>query len=782
MQEAGNSLLSAAVNEDRRTIVYELKVDWNRNGLYDHALSDLTDVIRDLRIDRDMLKLLPQETTMAEGYYAAALNIRLGGTRPGDSDSIAALMSPWRTDSPLFGVDKSGIPVRVKIGHRLADGSVVTPTQFTGVISEPRVSSRTMEVTISCLDPAEDLSANVSLPLYALPEDHSGQAYTINSQWVIDYILRRNGKYMTPPTHSRAIWAATMHGSMIPEIGHQTYHWTGSGTRNADDPVSWPGRPGWGLGYGGATNYKLATAGLAIASPFVPRAGRSISFQAQLDSTKAPLAYQAVWAYILSLSTNGGFMSGATFVMKYSTSGSLGIEIYKEGVKLHDIQGPFLGVSGWVDAWFRVDIGVSMASSTIQWCDGSSTAVNLSALSDSTFATYPFVCNFAEIPCSDMHICNATDLAAGATIYDVDGWVPQVDLDPGLNELTGIPLRRNVESWSLLKEVVGAEFGVIGHNEQGRLFFQNRDNARRHNLTVDQVLTREKELSEFGMTERAGSIRNVITGGPAARRISRLTTAKGWSVVYDSTDITDFLCPPGTSQFDVVISDPEAIVNRATMAAYTTAQWNDTATQTDHGFVATVHPSGAAIGNVGITLLPLNPQTLGPDLVRVFVVNANDFQTIRLATADGQPALRIQGRAYSFAPALDVSMRRASSVAKFGERSLEVPASDWHQTPEAFNAVANSLLRDLQRPIPVPDQITAVGDCRRQLQDVVQVSDEGFLGGPMLASVVGLSRTLTVEGSGAKLTDVLTIRPFAAPGQWILGHPEWSILGVTTQP
>ena len=65
MQFADNFFLRIAVHDDRRALVYKLEADWNRNGLYDHALSDLTSVVKEIRVDRDLLPLLPQECRIA---------------------------------------------------------------------------------------------------------------------------------------------------------------------------------------------------------------------------------------------------------------------------------------------------------------------------------------------------------------------------------------------------------------------------------------------------------------------------------------------------------------------------------------------------------------------------------------------------------------------------------------------------------------------------------------------------------------------------------------------
>lgn len=785
MQQSGNSALAAVVEGDRRYIVYKVEIDWNKNGLYNHAYSNMTKVVRSLTTGRDIISALPQEVTLVEGFYTGQMTLRLEGTRPGDTMPVAALFSPWRTDSPLYEFTKAATPIRAFIGHRMSDGTEVQLPQFTGVISDVDVNSGRMEVGLICNDRSELIQNDISLPMYALPPDYSTQTnssllYKMNSQWVIDYIFRQNGFYMTPPPQSGCMWSATMHGSPVPELGHQAYAWTGIGVCREEDPVSWPGRPGWGLGYGGSDGYYLVTNSLTTATAFVPRENRSISIQCQADASRAANVHSA-GGYIVGFSSGNGYMQGASFVLRLGPTGQIHLDIFKDMTQVTTVNGPNLGTNGWVNVWARLNISNSYLGCTVDFPGMTVTGVHLLTLNDSTISTYPTVTTFAHFPVSDIQICDATGKAAGATVYDPATWVPQVELDEGLNELTGIPLRRGVKSWDLLKEVVGAEYGVLGFTEEGKPFFRNRNTVRKQNLVAEKVISRKGKMADFGMSEQAGAVRNVVTATLAERKITGLNSAEGWEVVYEHSNPTDFWIYPGTTQVDLTLKSPQPILNRVNLTQYTTAQWTDQNVDTDHGFVTVTQSNGAITTGVSASVLPLNPGTIGPDRVRIFFINTNPTLTLKLATTNGDPAFRIQGRPYYFDPPKDYSLTRPASITRFGRRVLDLPDSDWRQMPAATSAIMTSLLRDLQRPVPVVDQITIPGDARMQLQDTLEISDPGFLGGPMYTTLVGLQRSLEINDRSARLTDRINVRPFGAPGQWILGHPVWSVLAATTE-
>lgn len=795
MQNSGDAALAAAVDSRDRTIVYKVEVDWNKNGLYNHALSDLTTAVDVLQIQRDVNSTLPPETTLLEGFYSAQATIQLGGKQAGNAVRIAQSLSMWRTDSPLYGKPKTGYPVRAFIGHRLADGTTVTPQQFQGVILDVSVNSRAGTAVLTCDGGAAMTQARIDLPTYALTPAASGnfnvgQSVRVNSQWVIDYVLRRNGFYMTPPAHARVFYSATLHGSVVPERGHGCYSWVGAGALRDEDPVYVSGRPGWGLAYGGSPLWWNASYAMCDFTGYSGAQGQTLVIQCQVDTTNAATAaiYSNQRGGLVAHSTGNGYLDGVGVLLQLTTTRRMELNIYRNGSLVASVLGTTLA-SGWQDVWVELELGTPYSASTIRWPDGTSTAVNLSGMTSTPpngALLYGNVVTFGQLPMHDLQISDRTGLATQATIYNAATWVPKVQLDPGLNEVTGLPLRRGVNSWDLLKEVVGAEFGVLGFTEAGVPFFRNRNTVRRSTLTVVKTIDDTKALTDLSMTEQSTSVRNSITFSYARRLMDGpLSSPDVWSVLWELDDPAGILLAPGATSLDLVLDKPGIVFTSLFPAQYTTAQWNDPAqaTNTNHGF-ATTTPNGTAVTS-GITcnaIIPLSPRDTGiSDLLRVVIVNTTNSY-VHFKTTDGRAAFRIKGLAFYDGDAVNGGMKRAGAIAADRERVLDLGSNDWYQMVMPLQKIASSLLKDLQAPVPVLDQLPTVGDCRLQLQDTVSVADATSLGGPMFCGIVGINRSLQVSGdSQVKLSDSLTVRPVAAPTKWVLGSSTLSVLGSTTK-
>lgn len=807
MQNSGDSALALAVDANERELIHKFEIDWNRNGLYTHALSDLTKVVTSIRVNRDVNSSLPAETTIVEGYMTAQMNVTLSGTRPGDTDPIARLLSPWNVNSSLFGDGKLVVPVRADLGHRVSSGAETLVRQFTGIISNFRIDSRSGEIQIECLDPADALGAPINLPLFALEEGTSGKPiadWRINSQWVIDYILRRNGIYMSPPPHSSAIYSNTCHGAPIPEIGHMAFLDTvtavGASTRTEDDPVTAPGRPGWGLAYGGDRR------GLPIVyargrGGFTAVAGSTLTVQAQIDTSRinSNQWWNSSGTFIKVASGEyefGGFQAGAANRSNFgiSTAGQPYVNFYNGGSEtpIQTVFSPgLLPLTGYQNVWYRVVYASPLSGSSVVFSTGHTVAVDLSTLNVSgQFWPFPCITFTPPWPMHDVQVCNATGLAVGATLYDPTTWVPQADLDAGLLTVSGLPLRRGADSWDLLKEVVGAEYGVAGFNEAGRFFFVNRENARRGNLTLEKTITNDRAITDFALSERTGSVRNTVTTKLTPRFIAPnssvgQSTATQWEPVFKLVDPNTMVCGPGSSAHQIRLDVPAWTRDASTVIQNTSASWPPDLVNfpdSTSRFVA-VRQNQIATEQAGVLVtITTLPPDYGLDQILLQVFNPGIYPII-FATTDGDPAFWLMGRKYRDANTSEFSVSRASSVARYGNRTLELPDSDWRQQERSIGSVARSLLKDLKTPVPVIENLTIVGDCRLQLQDTVSVQDDVVLGGPMFTTVSAIDRQYTVDptSGGAKLVDSLNVRPFAPPGKWILGHSQWSILGQTTK-
>jgi hypothetical protein len=394
------------------------------------------------------------------------------------------------------------------------------------------------------------------------------------------------------------------------------------------------------------------------------------------------------------------------------------------------------------------------------------------------------------LPVHDVQICNATGLAAGATLYDPTTWVPQADIDTGLLDVYGLPFRRGVDSWDLLKEVVGAEYGIAGFSESGRFFFVNRDNARRGNLTVEKIVTDEQLITDISLAERTGAVRNTITARLKPRFLAAWTVlgqnqATAWDVVFKLVDPEQMVCGPGSSAHQIKLDVPAWIFDGAPVHQETTANWPPDSggfQPTNTKFVA-VRQGQLATEQPGVVVTQTAlPVEYGHDQVLIQVFNPGIYPVV-FATTNGDPAFWVYGRKYKDDTESELSVSRASSIARYGSRILELPDSDWIQRESSIGTVTRGLLKDLRAPVPTVDNMKAVGDVRLQLQDTLLVQDSPVLGGPMYTTLAGIQRVLNTDPAtgAAKLEDSLTVRPFGAPGKWILGHPQWGILGQTTK-
>lgn len=807
MQNGSDPDLAAAVEANERFLVYKLEVDWDRNGAYSNLLSDLTTVVKSIQIDRDINSSLPEETTIVEGFMAAQMNVTLGGKRPGDSENIARRLSPWNEDAPLFGDGRLVTPIRASIGHRVASGAETLVTQFTGIISNFSVNARTGEVRLICLDRSDTLRAPISLPLWSLEKADASDTrsnWRANSQWVIDYVLRKNGLYMSPPTHARAIYSATMHGSLIPEVGHMAFidtstsYVSGRGVVTSETQVYQPGRPGWGLGYGPNSGQAFVASYARGQGGFSPRSGSQVSFQAQINFNQLvpPSGSSGIWCFYASghQSTTG---TGTCVINRVLSTGQLTTEFRNGATGFLTVLGPIIAPgSGWQNVWTEITFGSPLSNSTIRY-PGVTQTIDLSALDvsgahpTSEIWSFPAIMILAPFPMHDLQVCNSTGLAPGTTLYDPTTWVPQVDLDPGLNNVSGLPIRRGVDSWGLLKEVAGAEYGVVGFDETGRFSFKNRDTVRRQNLSVEKTLTQDKLLVDIELSERTGSVRNVATAKIVPRLVTPWVNSAGdngvWDFIFKLQDASSIVAGPGASGHVVQLDMPAISREFRTVdsAQLTSAQWPGSAAtgvpDSTPRYVAVRQHDFVEQPGVILSIVTL-PENYGYDKVSLQVFNPGAYPIV-FATTDGDAALWIVGRKYDPGSEINFSVQNSSSVARYGSRVLDLPDNEWRQQEWSVGTIARALIKDLRVPVPTVQRLVAVGDCRLQLGDTAEIEDTGVLGGPVYTTVTSISRQLTADSStgAAKLVDSLNVRPFAAPGKWILGHPVWGTLGQTTK-
>lgn len=770
MQQAADAALAQAVDAAQRTIINEFMVDWNRNGLYDHALSDLTRVVGDISIQRDAIGTLPPGTTVLEGFVGATLHTTLSGIPAGQTRPIAQLLSPLRADSPLYGQGKLGTRVRWRMGMKTLTGQSAMIDQFVGEITGFEVDSST--VTIDCIDLTNRLHESINLPLFTQTRQVAGvptlNKYRINSQWVIDYILRRNGVYQSPPPLPTTILSITGHGSPVPEIGHQLDYFSQVGSCSEDDPIVTTGR--WGVAFWGGPR-SVPIYSLRADSQFRALPGTSYLFQFQADLSKAPST--PVTNQFILMSSGRGLFEGNSVNVLISAIGQISAEFYNGTTLVLTVNGPTLGTSGWTDVWVHVQFGASLSNSIVSFPTMTVNPVNLSGLSTAPAAwAYPAVSLAVALPFNALQVSDTTN--TGLTTYNPSTFVSQCDLDPGLNEFASLPVRRGVDSLDLLKEVIGAEFGVAGFTEAGRFYFKNRNTVRKNNLTVEKTLNPEPSLTHLVVGERPGSVRNVIT--TRVQEFWRNPTE--YETVWETRDPNEILAPIGISLWRVVLDAPALLRDFDNLTFVATADWDTAGGITTHRFCSVDVLTSAEINLVSVAVFA-DPVRLAAGVDEVtLLINNTHTSYVYFKTTDGRPALQIGGRKTQTAPERAASYSRQSSKDRYGSQVYPIDLSDWRQSLRMVQPIALGLLKDLKAPVPVLNQITAVGDPRLQLLDTADLSDSNNLGASAWVNVESINRSL----SGGKLEDQMVVRLFSMPGRWILGHPTLSILGLTTIP
>lgn len=775
MQLAGDTALATAIDAPVRVIEAVFKVDWNRDGLFSHALSDLSRYVDSVRPERDLEGALPAETTLAEGFVSASMTVSLSGRRLSDGVPIARLLSPWYVAGPLYGRGRPMTRVTLDLVVRRPDGSTVTMRQFTGVITSCAVKAGDLSVTLTCRDDAENIRKPITLPIYGQFDTFTLLAptndYRINSHSVIDYILRQNKIYQSPPAQVGCFLSVPGHGSMLPEIGFNggVASVLAKGACTEDHPSWVPGH--YGIAQA-ATPQFTGSWGARCGGPFNPTPGSRWSFQflakfGNVDAQHPSHDGTVLW---FGSSGPGSGTSVRIGLHKGAFAGFVWVAFDNDAVNIATVTGtPAVST----DAWHLVSIGVTFgsplsASSVVFDIDGttSTQSVSLTGLPTAPAVDRnPLAWWWAPVPVQNIQACRVT-LTNFSDHWYTKTFVSQCDLDPGLNETDTLPAARGVDSWDLLKEVVQAEFGVFGFTEQGRPFFRNRDTVRRQNLSVEKQITAVKALKDVTLTENAEGIRNAIAVTAARRWIN-----KG-SSVFKADGVDDFNVPPGLNEYTLFMREPAQVQGGQQFASANTAAWNTFEATTLGGFLANNPFTNADTGGVFVAVYP-NADNLS---FNVAINNTNTYP-IRFCTTDGKPAFRIVGFTVGDGPATEQVYRRQSSIDAYGERALDLKGSAWAQRHRFMQPVALGLLKDLKRAVAVLDRFPIVGDPRLQLGDTVELDDPDGLGGPTLATVVSIVRSFE---TGEGLTDQLGVLPFAAAGTWILGHPTRSVLGLTT--
>ena len=187
MQTHGGSPATEAILSDQRVFINKLSVDWDRDGKYNHPLSNLSGYVKSVSVDRALTGSAPAEILLIEGSSSAQLQFTISGEYKGMS--FPSVFSRYNRSSPFWGKPIVSPEVTWSILVETALGVIEYP-QFKGVVRTVTPDRAENSVTVSCLDFVEYLRKPIRLPSWAMSEEHVNygeiDSQLCRSHWVID--------------------------------------------------------------------------------------------------------------------------------------------------------------------------------------------------------------------------------------------------------------------------------------------------------------------------------------------------------------------------------------------------------------------------------------------------------------------------------------------------------------------------------------------------------------------------------------------------------------------
>lgn len=767
------ALAAAVASGDRQPRVRVL-ADWDRDGNYAHILSDLTSWISEWSTDRTATGDLPEEATTVEGYMAGELTLTLAGEHDTGSH-VMDVFGPYRAGSPLALTPLMGVPIVVDAGFA---GTVWTRV-FTGQIRTISPNSSDRTVTVAALDPADLLRAHITLPAAGM--DHTrwltlDHRFWINTQWVVDHILRANGIYASPPPGPgvNVQILATAHGSHAAEIGRSSAPGDVGGLPASPIPAgdtSWwvPGPPQFGgaLAARGAYNdvhgagfaYWASDGGYQLAP------GHGVGMAAWVKTgTDMPTDTGDAFKFLFAFEPMIGAFDDIRLMMAIRASdGGLSARVYVNGSFVDGATRSQSDTDGWRYYglhWEHRADGTTLISYRM---DGSTQFFTVDTPAPTTsYAPRARLFGFTPVPWCDLQVWYAPQRPAGD--WPGETHTSQATLGRGLNELAYMPDVANAESLDLLTEAVQSEYALAGFDESGHFEFRPRTTI--DPSSVDLEITVDGSLLDLATTSSVDTVRNAVG----------ITATDGYftfaASIVRSDDDREFESGTGVTEHAVTLTGEVMAAPTLDVPHILEANLLDDELYL-HGFVAvradspsTELPPGSGIS---VTFAATGP--------RAGVVTVRNFSAhpCRFATTSGRPAMRVQGYQLVTRPPVVEQVTSQGSVDLHGERVLPLDDTGWRQRPEPLREVAGGLLATLSNPLPVLRQVPILGDPRVQIGDVIRLRDPRGQG-EFRAYVVGVAHSMAV--GGGFVTD-LTVRPVAPPGLGLLDDTELGILDGT---
>lgn len=765
---ASDQNLQNALESSRRSYRLSLLADWAGNGAYAHTHSDLSGAVDSLSLDRDSGGELPDNVWLVEGHNVGSMSVQLSGAVAGTA--VTTLLSAYATTSPLYTNARIGIRVKLTVKVDTASGVVEVP-QFVGVIQSIDVDSAARAVKLEVRDLATTLKAPITLPWHGMSYyDKLAGWFDIhmNTQWVVDHVLRANGIYATPADPANTLASATGHGSLASNVGMTNTLYTVGGNSTAvfNTNGKYPGML--------ATPHSWGISALLLNKVGIHFIGTG---RVDLSLRNVGFAVKA-WHFI------GGTMSAV------SPAGSRVLyQLYPWENNNDDIR-MIISDTGLIQAYFTYNQNGTQSTAVTRQLSGAASwrylglhvrrdaadqiilTLHVDGTDNSVTVAAPAFANARNLAVAFVGTHRSwSDFAMFKTPTVPAVWpgeaahVSQADVPVGVYGMSYLPDVVAADSLDVLKSVVGAEFGKFGFDENGRFSWSAASFAPADPNSLDKVVTPENLLMSLRTDEQLDTIRNDISV-TVGERYADYTDK--YARVFDADNKVQLGASPGKwTVYRVPIGHNMlggiGVRNIPRVAA---VDWKDTVTE---GFVAVADETYAETTS-GVTVWF---EQRGERQGLILINNTLGFKVwFQLPTSTGAPALRTFGVELNAEKVFTAQAVDSASISKYGRRALSLGRSEWRTRNAPYVTLASNLLKLLRHPVTTAEDVRMIGDPRVQLDDLHRIDDATGVGSNIYGLVKRISRSYDQNGLVDSATYKVVPTPPAAVDSTI-----WSVNG-----
>lgn len=714
------------------------------------AGADSTASIATVEVLRELKGDLPEETSFVGGSASATATLSIDqpavGTHPLHQPDAAAVLGQAVTVAAGFG------------GY--------TVPLFAGSARTWSADDAGMVQAVGAADGADLLTAPVTLPAFGsigwgIPLPRRLRRWPTNSAAVIVAALHASGVRVTPalppaPQYAPSIPASTGYvaamplvGGFLPDPGMGSVRPAGSGVAEGASWLS-SGLFGPCPAASGAVSLRPA-----MATPW--QDGQAIGVEAWVDCTP-----QAATRDLFQIVFAGGARIGLRVT---SSNGCYVVGMSDGGLTLSQIltaPGFALPTSGW----HRLVLRVSWGGSVLVGYD--SITSTTSTLWSGSVAR-PAACETFEVQVwPDGHV------QAVGVHYSGQGvaWAGSTTTPPaagasvpaGALDLDVLPTITGRTAWDVIRSVAAAELGVVGFDEAGTFTFTPRAALNGVTTPVETIGTDVTDTVRSSVT-LAGVRTRVTASLPRPFFVEHPGDTGDRAQAVTPSDVLTF--PAGASEQLVTWSQPMIPTSSWVRQATSLSVIETAGASWDGAYVALCTDAGGASPWSGsgfrASLRPVSPtaailRVTNP--VTLYAVIPTSWASSVYGPRPGGPGLVIFGAALASADeagAVQIDVRNATAAATWGERTYELPVSDWPGSPTSVQALATGLLADLAAPRALLDPITVPADPRRQLGDVVTLHDTAGVWPDRTARIVSIRTRLDLVVEG-RMTQTLGLR------------------------